>query len=182
MVRIASGGAKRNTSVADTTGGVELPERIDVVEHVERSAHRRDHEIGFFDPDIGDLHVRQIERQRMPRPAVVVRVVDAVLGAGIEHVAAFRILANRVRVVVRLQAVHDLRPRLAEIVRAEEIRRVVAQQRLLHCRVRGTCREHGRVDDAHAAQVGHLFRRHVRPRLAAVLRHLNLAVVRFRPR
>ena len=65
---------------------------------------------------------------------------------------------------------HDLRPGLAEIVRAEDVRRQVVEQRLLHRDVRRAGIERRRVDLADAAEVGHVLRRHVRPRLAAVAR------------
>ena len=109
--RIASSGANRKMSGVDAELRAELAERADVVEHVERPAVRGDHQVRVFHPDVRDRDVRQVQRQRVPGAAVVVRVVDAVLRAGVEQVAALVILADRVRVVVRLQAGDDLRPR-----------------------------------------------------------------------
>ena len=58
--------------------------------------------------------------------------------AGVEQALARRILAHRVHEVVGANAGHDLRPRLAEVVRAEDVRRLVVEQRTLHRDVRAS--------------------------------------------
>jgi hypothetical protein len=70
--RIGSSGANRTTSVADVYCG-RTDAAVDVVEDVKRSAVRRNGQVGVFHPDIGHLHVGQIERQGMPRVAIVMQ-------------------------------------------------------------------------------------------------------------
>ena len=108
-----------------------LSQRRDVVEDVEAAAVRRNRDRVGLDPDVRDRHVGQVQRQRLPVIAVVVRDVEAVLRAGVEQAAARRILADGVHVVLRGDAGDDLRPRLAEVTRPEDVGREVAEQRLL---------------------------------------------------
>ena len=96
----------------------------------------RDREIVAVDPDVRHLRVGQSLCERTPVIAVVHRDVEAVLGAGVEQSAADAILAHDVRVVVRGDSVHDLRPRPAEVVRAENVGREIFEQRFLDRDVR----------------------------------------------
>ncbi len=76
---------------------------------------RGDHHIVALNHDIGNLHVRQIEREGLPMGAIVERNVDAVLGAGEQQALAHRIFAHGVHEIVFGNAVDDLGPGLAVV-------------------------------------------------------------------
>ena len=97
---------------------------------------RRDRDRIRLDPDVGHRGVRQVQRQRLPPIPVVVRHVEAVLRARVEQPATRGIFAHGMHVIVRADAVHDLRPRLSRITRAEDVSREVVQQGFLHRDVR----------------------------------------------
>jgi hypothetical protein len=158
-----------------------LAERPDLIEDVEAAPMGCDGDVVAFDPDVVDGRVWQVERKRSPVIAVVHRQVEAVLRPRVEHAAAHRILPHNVRVVARRDAVDNLRPGAAEIVRPEYVRREVTEQRLLDGDVRGAGIEHGRVDLADAPEVGHVFRCDVRPRFAAVAGDMYESIVGARP-
>ena len=103
------------------------------------------------------------------------------LGARVEEPFARRVLAHRAHVVVGRDAANDRRPRLPEVVRAENVGRVVLEQRFLDRDVRRAGIESRRVDLTHAPEIRHALRCHVRPVLAAVARHVHEAVVRPGP-
>ena len=178
--RIAASGLKRYACAEQHLRRV-LAQRPDAIEDVEPAPVRRDDEIVRLDDQIADLRVGQVERKRLPVIAVVVRDVEAVLRAGVEQAAPRLVLADDVRVVVAADAGDDLRPGRAVVVRAEEVRREVVEQRLLDRDVRRARVERRCVDDADAPEVRHVLRRDVLPGLAAVACDLHVAVVGARP-
>ena len=82
---------------------------------------RPDHEVALLHRDVVHRRVRQVLPQRLPVGAIVKGDVDAVLGAQVQEFRHFDVLANRTREVFRRDAVHDLRPGLPVIVRAEDV-------------------------------------------------------------
>ena len=161
----------------------ELPQRRDVVENVERSSVRGDHEIVIFHGDVRDLRVGKIERQRLPVVAIIKRNVDAMLGARIQKSRAFGIFAHSVNVVVAANAVDDLLPRLAVVAGLVDVRRAIVLQIILHRNIRGS----GFVligrcfDQADAREIRHSRRRNVGPILPAVASDEDKSVIRTSP-
>ena len=84
-------------------------------------------------------------------------------------------------VVFRAKPVHDLRPRLAEVGRTENVRRAIVQERATHRHVHRAGVKGRRIDLRHAAEVRHVLRCHVGPAQAAVPRHMHQTVVRTGP-
>ena len=84
---------EQNWVVGQRHLGAVLAQRLDVVEHPEAAAMGRDGDRVVLDGDVGDLHVGQVQRQRLPGVAVVVGDVEAVLGAGVEQTLALRVRA-----------------------------------------------------------------------------------------
>jgi hypothetical protein len=168
--------------VARRRRGARRPaQRVHAVEHVEAAAMRRDRDVVRHHDEIRHRDHRQVQRQRLPGIAVVVRDVHALLRAGVEHALLVRILAHRVHVVILTDAVRDLRPRRAVVACAEDVWVAIVEQGTLHRRESGAGVERRGVDDADAAKVRHVLRRDVRPRRAAVAGDVNQSVVRARP-
>ena len=155
----------------------ELAQRGDVVHHVEAAAVRANGQGIVFHHQVSDRHIRQAVGKLLPLLAIVIGDVDAVLRAGVEQAAADRILAHGVHVIAGRDAVDDLRPGLAVVLGAEDVRRAVAEQHLLHRHVGGAVVERRAVKLAHAAQVRHGRRRDVDPGLAVVTRDVDHAIV-----
>ena len=125
---------------------VYLMQRRQVVENPERPALRRKHEIVVRDLDIGDRRVRQIQLEGLPVRAVIERNVHAEFGARVEQAGAIGILADDARGLVRgdaVLAIGEARPGLAEIVRAVDVRREVAEQVAVDRGVRRARRDAG---------------------------------------
>src|SRR5437660_1025626 len=60
--------------------GIELMQRREVVEDPERAALGRDDQVLVVHPDVVDGHVRQVELERLPVPAIVEGEEHAELG------------------------------------------------------------------------------------------------------
>ena len=120
---------------------------------------------------------RHVVAQRLPVVAVVIRHPHLHVGAGVEHALLPRILANGVRRGAAGDAGVDLRPRLAAVVRAPEVRVLVIQAQRIGRDVR---RELVKVPGVHVVDARerlHGRRRHVGPLRAAIHGHLDVAVV-----
>ena len=158
-----------------------LPERRDVVHHVEAAPVGRDDEVALFNRDVVHRRVGQVLAQRLPFRPVVERDVDAVLGAEIQQLRALDVLADRAREVVRRKAVGDGGPGFPEVVGPEHVRLEVVLLIAVRRDVRRAGAERRRLDEADAREVSQPLRRHVLPARSAVARHLHEAVVGTRP-
>ena len=142
---------------------------------------RRDRELVVLHDQIADRYVGEVERERFPLRAVIVRDVHAVLRGRVQQPLARGIFADRVHPVVRTDPVDDLRPRLTIVGRLEQIRRLVIHQRATHGDIRDASIERRGVNLRDTSEIGHPLGRDVRPRLAAVLGHMHEPVVRAGP-
>ena len=142
---------------------LQLAQRSDVVEHVERAAVGGDHHVVAFDHDIGDLRIGQIEREGLPLRAIVEGNVDAVLGAGEQQALAAGIFAHGVHEIVFGDAVDDLGPGLAVVGGLEDVGLAVVVLIILHRHVGGAGIVRRGVDQADAAEIGHAGRRDLGP-------------------
>ncbi len=139
----------------------------------------------LLDDEAVHRRVRHAELHRLPVIAVVERHVQPALRAKVQEAAPNRVLSNYVRVAhdaVR-DAGDDQLPRLSEILRAIDPR--IAVVLLVPVdddvgRARVVLRRLD-VADGSPGQDARDVRRHVRPRLARVARHLHEAIVRARP-
>ena len=160
-----------------------LPQRRDVVENPEAAAVRAGDEIGaqaravVLHLQIAHRDGRHVEPQRLPVIAVVERHPHLRVGGGVEQSLLPRILADRIRDRARRDAGVDLRPRLAAVVRAPEVRIEVVDAHRVRRGVRGERVEVAGLDVEDARPRLDLRRRDVRPLRAAVHRHLDVAVV-----
>ena len=182
-VRMPSRGLKRNAAEVRHLI-VQLMQRRQVVENPEAAALRREHQILVRHLDVGDRRDGQVQLEGLPVRAVVERDVHAELGAGVEQAGAIGIFAHDARRLIgrdAVLAVGQLRPGLAEIVGAIDVRREIAQQESIDRHVRGPRSVRARLDVLHAAARRQVLRRHVGPRLAVVARHVDQAVVRSGP-
>src|SRR5207245_6727405 len=59
--------------------GTRLPDRGDIVEDVEATPVRGDGDVVRLNRDVGDLRIRQVQRERLPFVAIVERHVEPVL-------------------------------------------------------------------------------------------------------
>ena len=113
----------------------------------------------------------------LPVGSVVVRDVHAVLRRSVQHPSRFGSSRTACTYASSTDAVHDLGPRLAVVLRLPDVRREVVQQRAAHRHVRPAGIERRRVDLAHPTEVGHVRRRDVCPVRPAVSRHVHEPVV-----
>ena len=142
---------------------------------------RGDHQVLPGRDDAVDRRHRQIEPERLPPPSAVERHVDAVLGAEVQQPRLPAILADGPREIAGGNAAHDLRPGLAGVIRAVDVRRTVGPLVAVRRDECGAGLVRRRLDQADAGEIGQVLRRHVVPRPAAVARHVDQPVVRARP-
>ena len=118
--------------------------------------------------EIADRGRRHVQPQRLPVIAVVERHVDLRLRAGEQQTFALGILAHHADRRAARDAIDDLRPRLAAIMRAVDVRVHVVEAQRVDRRVRGQRVEPAGIDDEHLHERRQLRRRDVRPVQAAV--------------
>ena len=137
-----------------------LLERRDVVEHVDAAPVGRHDDVVelFLDDDPAHRRPRQPRGDLGPVRAVVVRVEEAVAGAGEELSLLVRILGDGLHVRQRMRgrqiAVHPL-PRRAVISRLEDERLAAVDQVRVDGHVRGAAGEMRRLDLRHDAPRRH---------------------------
>ena len=179
LLDLRADGRTRREEVGGLAGDLGLPEpqRRQVVEDPERAPLRGDDEVAVLDRKVRDRRDRQVALERLPARAVVEGDVEPGLRAGVEQTSTDRILPHDAREGLVGDAGDDLRPRLAEVGRLVEVRTEVVQ--LVHRRrdVRGGLVARRGLDRVDLNPVGNALRRHVLPRLAAVLRDVDEAVV-----
>ena len=83
---------------------------------------RADDEVVVFDDQIADRRGRHVQPQRLPVVAIVERDVDLRFRSGEEQPLALRILAHDADRRAAGNAVDDLLPRLAAVVRPVDVR------------------------------------------------------------
>ena len=136
---------------------------------------RRDHEIVELrlHADVVHRDGRQIVLERLPRRAAIVRDPDALFGSEIDEVRIADVGADRARPLVSGRPFAIEVQCLAEVVRYEDVRLVVAGVVAVVDRVgRAVAQRRGR-DRREASVLGRIGRRNVLPMLAAVERELN---------
>src|SRR6185312_14753128 len=160
-----------------------LTQRFNVVENVEAAPVRTGNEIGAHADAVvlylyvAHRHSRHIEPERLPVIAVVERYPHLGFRRRIQQSLLVRILANRIRSSARRDAVVDLGPRLATIMRAPGMRIEVVDTHSIRRRISGLCIEVPRIDVEDARPWLDLRRRDVGPLRTTVRRNLNVAVV-----
>ena len=156
---------------------IHLTQRRDVVEDPETAAVRRGDHVVVLDDEVADRRYRHVQPQRLPVGAIVERYVDGTLGAGKQQALALGIFAHGVdRLAVR-NAVDDLGPGLAAVVRAEDVRPQVVEAQRVDCRVGGQRSEASGVHDRHLGPRADARRRDILPGHAVVGRHMDQPVV-----
>ena len=155
----------------------ELAQRLDVVEDPEAAAVRCDHQIVVVDVEIAHRRVRKIQLQRLPHVAVVERNRDGALASRVEQTRHLRIGAYRVHRFVARQAVRDLRPVSAAVVRTIHPWVQIVQAETVDGDVGAVVIEARRVDDRDLAPRREVGWRDVAPMRAAVARDPHQAIV-----
>ena len=138
-------------------------------------------EVVVFDLEIADRRGGHVQAQRLPVVAVVERHVDVRFGAREEQPLLLDVFPDGAERRAGGDAVHDLRPRRAAVVRAEEMRVLVVDAQRVDRRVG---RERIEAPGLHHEDLpvgADLFRRHVLPVQSSVPRHRDDAVVGAHP-
>ena len=127
----------------------DLPQRRDVVEDPDAAPVRADDQVVVLDDEIAHRRRRHVQPQRLPVVAIVERHVDLRLGSGEEQPLALRILAHDADRRAAGNAVDDLLPRLAAVVRAVDVRVHVVEPQRVHRRIRRERIEAAGIDREH---------------------------------
>jgi hypothetical protein len=138
---------------------------------------RADDEVVVLDHEIANRRRRQVVPQRLPVIAIVKRDEDRLFGAGIQQPAPLRILANHADDPAVGNAARDVRPRLAAVVGAVDVRPQVVETQRVDRGVSGVHVEVRRIHDRHLHPRRECRRRDVLPVLAAITRQVNQSVV-----
>ena len=130
--------------------------------------------------DVGHGNVRQIQLKRLPMPAVIERDEHPEFRARVKQPFAIGIFAHHARRPIgwnSILAVSQTGPGLAIVVRAINVRLIIAEQITIRS-VIGRAFAVGRwFDVLDASAFGKVFRRHVGPRLRIVARDIKRPVV-----
>ena len=168
--------------VGSLRGGV-LLNRLEVVEHPERAAVRRDEHrvVARMKRDLVDANVGEIRLEPLPARAAIDRQKHSGLGAEVEHVAIALIFGERACRFAG-EIVDDRVERRAEVGAHPDVRRVVVEPMVVDGdvhRARVVRRRNHSADPTASRKAGKILR-DVLPRLAAVARHVQQAVVAAR--
>ncbi len=177
LAEVDGGGGLEEVGVGGTVDVRRVAQRRDVVEDPEAAAVRGDDEVVAVHLDVAHGRHRQVELQRLPLRAVVVRDVHPLLGGGVKHAAARVVFADGVDEDVGGDAFDDERPRLAAVVRAVDVRLRVVEAVAVDGGIRRLRVEVRSVDDADLRPRREGGRRDVRPVRPFVLRPPDLPVV-----
>src|SRR6185437_15261850 len=115
--------------------------------------------------------------QRLPVIAVVEGDIDGGFGSGVEQTLANGVFAHRVDWSIVGKSGIDLLPRLSTVVGTVDVRVQIVEPETIHCRIDRLVIEVRRIELRDLAPRCDAGRRHVAPRLSAIARYLNQAVV-----
>ena len=138
---------------------------------------RRGNQIVVLDNDVADRSGRHVQPQRLPVAALVERNIHSALGPGKQQSFAHGVFAHGVHRFAIGNSVGNLRPGLARIVSAEDVRPQVIQPQCIDGRVGGWGVEMAGLDDGDLFEGAQLRRRNVHPILSAVGCQVDHAVV-----
>src|SRR5258707_13979505 len=105
-------------------------ERADVVDDPERASLGRDHQVSVMHLDVRHRHIWEVQLKRLPVAAVVKREKDTEFRSGVKQPFPIWIFADYSRRPIRRDAVLAIgqpRPRLSVIIRAIEVRLIIAE-------------------------------------------------------
>ncbi len=157
-----------------------LLDRLEVVEDPDRAAVRGEEHrvVARVQRDLVDPHRRQVGLQPLPALAAIERHEEARLGSEIEHVGILQILGQRPRDLA-LEVRRHRSPRLAEVVAGVDVGLEVVLPVAVERGVHRAFVEPRRHDFRNVDALGHArdLLDHLRPRLAGVARHRQIAVV-----
>ena len=128
---------------------IDLAKRGDVVQDPEPAAVGRHHQVVVLHDEVAHRRGRHVQPQRLPVRRRRRTTHRPPLGAGEQQALALRILAHGVHRLAGRNACHDLRPGLAAVVRAVDVRAHVVEAERVDRRVGGQRVEPSRVDDRH---------------------------------
>ena len=158
----------------------QVAQRADIVENPETAAVRAHYQVVVVHHQIADRSGRHVQAQRLPIVAIVEADEDGQFGGGEQQALAHRVFADRIDRAVG-QAAHRLCPRGAAIVGAIDVRLQVVQAKAIDSGVRRVVVEVRSVELRHLTPGSHGLRGDVFPRLAAIAREVDQAIVGARP-
>ena len=161
--------------------GVDLAQGRQVIEHPERAAVGRDHEVVVLHDEIVHRRDGQIQLQRLPVSTVVEGHINPEFRARIQQSLFLRILAHRTHVGAFGYPADDAGPGLAAVVRAVDERLEIVELVPVYRGKRAAGLVRRGLDDAHHAPLGHVLGRDVVPALPVILGHVDQSIVGARP-
>ena len=114
---------------------IQLAQRRDVVQNPETAPVRRHRKIVVLDQQVANRCRRHIEPQRLPVIAVVERDINRPLRSGKQQSNPSCVLAHRVHILIRRNAVGNFGPALPAVARAIDVRMEIIQPQRVDRRV-----------------------------------------------
>ena len=158
-----------------------LPQRRDIVQNPERAPVRGQHQVVAVNDQVVHRRRRQIQLQRFPVCARIVRNKNAGFRSGEQQAFALRIFPHGAHERAFRDALHQQFPGLAVIRGGVNIGPQIVVGVPVHRHPGGAGIERRGIDLADLAPFGHLLRRHVRPILAAIASDVHQPIVGARP-
>ena len=165
--------------------GRELAKEAHAPHDPEGPPMRRNDEVVILHDQVRDLRHGKIQGEGLPRVAVVPRDVNRTLRGRVEQPGTGGVFSHRAHEVVLWDALDDLGPRLAVVLRFPYVRAAIVVHEIPdagHVRLARCVR--GRLDGVDAHEVGRIGGCHVVPRRrrrTRVARDVDIAVVRAHP-
>src|ERR1700687_1189812 len=113
--------------------------------------------------------------------SAVERNVNPLLGPRVQQPLAHGILAHRARKIAVANAVNRFKPGLSKVARPKNVRPQIVETVSIDCRISGTGIEMRRFYEADRAPLRYARGRDVLPRHSAVLRQLDVPIIRSNP-
>src|SRR5437762_10702015 len=102
--------------------------------------------------------------------------MNAVFRARVKQTLTFRVFAHRVDIITCLDSADDLGPGLAIVFGAEDVRRAIFLQIILHRDISGARPVRRGIDQTYAREIGQAWRSYSRPVLSFRARNENQTV------
>ncbi len=124
---------------------------------------------------------RHVQPERLPVITVIEGNINGALGCGEQQPAALGVFTDGVHIFVAGNAIDDLRPGLAGVARAQDVRTQVVKAQRVDGGVCGLRVKVAGVDDGNFLERRHVGRRDLTPVRAAIDGEVHASVVRARP-
>ena len=161
--------------------GFNLPQRRHVVQYPKPASVRGGDQVVVLDDQIADRGRGRIQAHRLPPVAVIERNINLAFCSGIQQALALGIFTHHIDSRAFGNTVCDLRPRLAAVVRAKNVRVQIVQAKRVDRGIACLRVEMPRVQNRDFLPCHNAGRRDVFPVRPAIHRHMEQPVVRPGP-